>query len=295
MSLERLITVLVAVTVIEMMLVTGLGVPIAHVMSAARNGPQLLRACLANYVAVPAAAVLLILLMGADAHVAIGIVLLAVCPGAPFGPPLTALARGATATAVGLMVILASSSVIMAPLLLYFLLPLTAEGPGLQVDPLGMLEAIAVTQLIPLWCGLSISHRWPDLARRWLDPAVAASKVLNAATLALILTSHFPRLLDVRPSEIVAMLALLGVSLAVGWITGGRRSEDRKAVALTTSIRNVGLGLVIASSTFAGTSMTTTVVVYGLMQLLGSFLIALWWRRGSSLAAVLRAQKARVQ
>jgi bile acid:Na+ symporter, BASS family len=278
MGLDRLISVLVAVTLIEMMLATGLGVRLADVIRVARNGPQLLVAGLTNYVAVPAAAVVMILLVGADPPSAIGILLLAVCPGAPYGPPLTALARGTTATAVGLMVILAGSSVVMAPLLLFFLLPLTTGAAGPQVHALGMFEAIMVTQLLPLCCGLAISHRRPDLARRWLGPAVAAGKVLNAATLALILTSQFPKLLDARPGGIVGMLGLLSFSLAAGWSVGGRLSGDRNAMALTTSIRNVGLGLVIASSTFAGTPAVTTVVIYGLLQLFGAFLLALWWR-----------------
>ena len=68
------------------------------------------------------------------------------------------------------------------------------------------------------------------------------------------------------------------MQFAAGWSLGGRLSRNREAVALTTSIRNVGLGLVIASSTFAGTSVAATVVVYGLLQLLGAFLLSLWWR-----------------
>ncbi|SCX82759.1 bile acid:sodium symporter family protein [Microvirga guangxiensis] len=281
MSLDRLISVLVAVTLIEMMLATGLGVRLADVIRVAGNGQQLLSAGLINYVAVPAAAIVLILLVGGDPPFAVGVLLLAVCPGAPYGPPLTALARGATATAVGLMVILAGSSVVVAPLLLFFLLPLTTEATGLQLHAFAMVEAIMVTQLLPLCCGLAISHRRPDLAKRWLGPAVAVGKVLNAAALVLILTSQFPQLLDVRAGRMMGMLSLLGFSLAAGWSAGGRWSADRKAMALTTSIRNVGLGLVIASSTFAGTPVVATVVVYGLLQLLGSFLLTLWWRRTS--------------
>ena len=282
MGLDRLISVLVAVTLIEMMLAIGLGVRLADVIGAARNGPQLLRTGLANYVAVPAAAVLLIRLVGADPLAAIGILLLAVCPGAPYGPPLTALAGGTTVTAVGLMVILAGSSVIMAPLLLSFLLPLTTGASGLQVDAIGMLDALMPMPLLPLCCGPAISHRQPDLAARWLGPAVAAGKFLNAATLALILISHLPQVAAVPPGGIAGMLVLLGVSLAAGWNAGGRWKGERQAVALTTLIRNVGLGLVIASSAFAGTPAATTVVVYGLLQLLGAFLLALWWRRPSA-------------
>jgi bile acid:Na+ symporter, BASS family len=131
MSLDQVISVLVSVTLIEMSFATGLGVRLADVVGAAKDGQQLLGAALANYVAVPAAAVTLILLLDADPLVAAGILILAVCPGAPYGPPLTALARGATATSIGLMVLLAGSSVVLAPLLLSVLLPLTS-GPASQ-------------------------------------------------------------------------------------------------------------------------------------------------------------------
>jgi BASS family bile acid:Na+ symporter len=55
-------------------------------------------------------------------------------------------------------------------------------------------------------------------------------------------------------------------------------------MALTTAIRNVGLGLVITAGAFAGTPAGTVVLVYGLVQLLGSFLLALWWRRRPPMA-----------
>ena len=296
MSLDQVISLLVAVTLIEMSFATGLGVRLADVVGAAKDGQQLLGAGLANYVAVPAAAVTLILLVDADPLVAAGILILAVCPGAPYGPPLTALARGTTATSVGLMVILAGSSVVLAPLLLSVLLPLTTGGANLHVDPLRMLAAIMVIQLLPLCCGLAVSHWRPALAERWRSPMIAISKILNAATLALILISQFPQLLDVvRPGGIIGMLILLGVSLGAGWIAGGPGSGDRKAVALTTAIRNVGLGLVITAGAFAGTPAATAVLVYGLVQLLGSFLLALWWRRSPPMAEARSGGRARTQ
>jgi BASS family bile acid:Na+ symporter len=295
MSLDQLINLLLAVTLTEMTLATGLGVRVMDAIGVARDGRLLLSAGLANYVAVPLAAVILLLVANADPMAAAGILILAVCPGAPYGPPLTALARGRTAISVGLMIILAGSSVVMAPLLLSLLLPLTSRGMDLRVDAPAMLGAILATQLLPLCLGLAVNHWRPDLAARLLPPAVAVGKVLNAATLAVILITHVPQLLDIRPGGILAMVTLLGVSLGAGWAAGGRWSGGRKAVTLTTSIRNVGLGLVIAASGFAGSSAMTAVLAYGLVQLLGSFLLALWWRRGPSLAAVRADDQARAQ
>src|SRR3954468_13712111 len=97
------------------MVATGLGIRLADVVDAARDWRLLARAGLVNYVAVPYAAVLLLLLLRIEPTAAAGFLILAVCPGAPFAPPLTALAGGNTAISAGLMMILAGSSVVVAP------------------------------------------------------------------------------------------------------------------------------------------------------------------------------------
>src|SRR4051794_37309339 len=122
MSLDQAIGPLVAIALIELMVATGLGIRLADVADAARDWRLLARAGLVNYVAVPFAAVLLLLLFRVEPTVfrveptaAAGFLILAVCPGAPYAPPLTALAGGNVAIAAGLMMVLASSSVIVAP------------------------------------------------------------------------------------------------------------------------------------------------------------------------------------
>jgi BASS family bile acid:Na+ symporter len=281
MNLEQLISPIVAITLIELMVATGLGVRLDDVIAAAGDWRLVARAGLANYVAVPSAAVLLLLLFQADPTVAAGFLILAVCPGAPYAPPLTAVAQGNAAISVGLMVILAGSSVLAAPLLLSLLLRFTTDGGQLQVDFVMILGAILATQLLPLCCGLAVNHWLPDLAAKLLKPAISLSKILNSATFAVILITQLRRLMEVRLIGIIGMLILLGISIVVGWLAGGQRDEDRRAVALTTAIRNAGLGVVITAGVFAGTSAITAVLAYGLVQLLGSFLLALWWRRGS--------------
>jgi len=46
----------------------------------------------------------------------------------------------------------------------------------------------------------------------------------------------------IRLRDYVAMSALLVARLAAGWLLGGPGSDNRKALALTTSLRNVGVG-----------------------------------------------------
>jgi BASS family bile acid:Na+ symporter len=50
-------------------------------------------------------------------------------------------------------------------------------------------------------------------------------------------------------------------------------------LALTTSLRNVGVGLVIATSNFGGTAAVTAVLAFGIFEIVGSLLLALAWGR----------------
>jgi BASS family bile acid:Na+ symporter len=279
MTVNQLINVLVTVTLIEMMSAIGLGVTWQDLVGVARNGRLLARAALANYVCVPAVTVGLLLLFDAHPLVGAGFLILAVCPGAPYGPPFTAIARGNLAAAVGLMVILAGSSAVLAPALLYCLLPLVSAGESLQGDATRILTTLLVTQLLPLGAGVAVRQWRPRLATRLQKPANLVSKLLNLTAVAFILITQFELLAEIRLRGYAGMLALLLASWAAGWLLGSAGAAMRRTMTLTTSLRNVGVGLVIATGTFAGTPAVTAVVVYGLFEVIGSLVLALAWAR----------------
>src|ERR1043166_2958743 len=110
MSLDQVINVLAAVTLFEMMAAIGTGVCVADVVRVAGNARGVGLALLASYVCVAAGAIGLLVLFQADPYVAAGFLIVALCPGAPYGPPLTGIAKGNVAVSVGLMVVLAGSS-----------------------------------------------------------------------------------------------------------------------------------------------------------------------------------------
>lgn len=281
MTTDQLINVLVTITLIEMMAAIGLRVTFADLSGVARNWRLVTRAALANYVFVPAATMGLLLLFEPHPLVATGFLILAVCPGAPYGPPLTAIARGNVAVAVGLMGILAGSSALGAPILLYYLLPLVAGNDATTIDATRIVGTLLVTQLVPLSVGVAVRQWRPTLADRLQGPANQISKLLNLVVVGLILVKQSHLLMEIRPRGFVGMLALLLASWAAGWLLGGPGSDNRKAMTLTTSLRNVGVGLVIAAGNFPGTPAITAVLAYGLFEVFGSLLLALGWgRRG---------------
>jgi bile acid:Na+ symporter, BASS family len=255
------------------------------VLLVAKDWTLVTKAALASYVLVPAAAVGLLVLFQADPYVATGFLICAVCPGAPYGPPFTGMAKGKVGVAVGLMVVLAGSSALAAPLLLQGLLPfvlgflpaLPPDSPPLAIDAGRVVITLMVAQFIPLCLGLALRHWRPTLADRLKRPANLISMVLNLTTLSLILFAQFDMLIGVPLRGYVGMLALVLAGVAAGWLLGG--SGNRSAMVMATSVRNVGVALVIVTAAFAGTRAVAAATAFALFQTVVMALIAALWGR----------------
>ena len=152
-------------------------------------------------------------------------------------------------------------------------------GKTLSVDAGRILITLLVTQLTPLCIGLFVRQWRPALAARLQKPFNQLSKALNLSVLGFILVVQFHVLTTVSIRGYAGMIALLILSLAAGWLLSESGNENRKSMALTTSVRNVSLSLVIATGSFPGSPAVTAVLVYGIFQTIASALLALGWGR----------------
>lgn len=290
-QLNQLINILASITLFEMMVAIGLGVTFADVLRVATDWRLVSKAALASYVCVPAAAVGLLIAFQADPFVAAGFLVCAVCPGAPYGPPFTGIAKGNVGVAVGLMVILAGSSALAAPLLLQALLPLVlqflpplpADSAPLAIDGGKIVMTLFAAQFLPLCAGLGLRQWRPALADRLKKPANLLSMALNLATLSLILFAQFDMLIAVPLRGYIGMLLLVLAGVAAGWLVAGK--SDRSAMVMATSVRNVGVSLVIVTAAFAGTRAVAAATAFALFQTIVMALIAVAWGKFAEPAA----------
>ncbi len=284
-QLNRSINLCASITLFEMMVAIGLGVTLADLLRVAADWRLVSKAAVASYVCVPLAAFGLLILFQADPIVAAGFLICAVCPGAPYGPPFTGIAKGNVGVSVGLMVILAGSSALVAPLLLQVLLPLLsqflpplpADSAPLTIDGGKIVITLLVAQFLPLCAGLGLRQWRPELADRLRRPANLISTLLNLTTLGLILFAQFDMLIAVPSRGYFGMLLLVLTSVAAGWLLGG--NGHRSALVMATSVRNVGVSLVIVTATFAGTRAVAAATAFALFQTVLMALIAMIWGR----------------
>jgi len=289
---DKLINVLAAVTLVEMMISLGLGLNLSTILKLGRNPRLIGRAMIASYLLVPAIAVGLLLLFGAKPMVAAGLLIVAACPGAPYGPPLTNIAKGDVPTAVGLMLILAVTSALFAPLLLRLLLPIVAGNTVPAIDISNLIRTLVVTQLLPLCVGLLVRKYVPRVADKLMRPASIVSFALNLVTLLAVLIVYSSMLASIRARGYLGMFCLLLGCVLVGAAMRGSTANDLKATVISTSVRNAGVSLVVATTSFTGTPAVTSATAYALFQTVAMAGIALLWGKVTPRVPVVRSKVA---
>jgi BASS family bile acid:Na+ symporter len=270
LNTARLISLLNVTALVMIMLSMGLQVKLADVLASARSPRLLVLGVFANYMLMPAVTLGLLYVFGTDPMVSAGFLILAVCPGAPVGPPITAVARGNVHWAVAMMLILAGSSALLSPALLSLLLGRVVSDDNVHINLLAIVRTLLITQLLPLALGLGIHQKAPEFTQRIVKPVRRLANLLLLALFVLILAAQHETLAAIRLRGWTGMSMLLLASLGIGWLCGGRDVATRKATAVTTATRNAAVGLVIAAANFAGTPAVTAVVAYGLVSTFGA-------------------------
>lgn len=272
-----MLNLLALVTLIEGMIFVGLAASMNDFISAARYWKLVVWMLLANYIFVPAVALALLMVFRPNPMVAVGFLILTACPGGPYGAIFSMIAKANVGAATGLGLVLVGLSPLVSPVLLSILVSILLSDQVVHVNVTKMTVTLLFGQLLPLLLGLAINYWCPSLKSRLVGPARQGAKILNATLLVLIFYTYYKLFLEIRLTGYVGMLLLLVATLAIGWLAGISDSRNRKAMALTTSIRNSAVSMVIAIGSFAGTLALPAVVAFGIFGVLGSLVLALWW------------------
>ncbi len=242
----------------------------------------------AQFVVVPAATVLLALVLDVRGSVAIGMVLVVCCPAGNVSNILTHRARGDVALSISLTTASTVVAVVVTPVALAFWCGFVPQADALlrdvDLDPWGMVAEAVLLIGLPFAAGLAVAARWPSasgVARRVLEPATLT---LLAIIIVGGLASQLGTFLDFVGVVAVAIVLQNALSLGVGYAVGrGLRLPDAGARAMTfeLGLRNTGLALVLALEFFPTLGGVAFVAaLWGLWDVTTGFVLATWWRRG---------------
>lgn len=243
---------------------------------------------LAQFVLLPAATCLTTWFFEVDPEMALGMILVASCPGGSFSNIMTWLARANVAVSVSMTAISSLVAMVMTPFnfaLYGWLNPHTRSMlTEIQLDSMNILILVVLVLGLPLLVGMMTGKLFPGFAAKAEKPM----RVITLLVLLLFVGVAFSNNMDVflaAADRIVILVVLqnmlaLGMGAFAGMLTGLPR-QDRRAITMEVGIQNSGLGLAILFTFFPQASgMILIAAFWGVWHLISGLLLAWWWSRG---------------
>jgi BASS family bile acid:Na+ symporter len=268
--LYNLGTIGIYVFILASMLLTGLLVTVADLVSPLHNKRLLGLSLFANFILVPLIAVTLIILIPMNPELAAGLLLISIAAGAPSTAKVAQFTGGNVARAVSLSIILTIITVIITP----FLVPFILEGA--QADPLAVMANLVVMILIPLVLGIMIKSRSEPLAAR-IRPVVDWASNISIAviflTFGIIFLSRLREIVSTSSGAIAVVVAIVFTLAALGltYLLGGLEKDARQDLAFGAGFRNATAALVVIFAAF--TDMANDVLLMVLMVTIFAIII----------------------
>ncbi|MEZ4318715.1 MAG: bile acid:sodium symporter family protein [Myxococcota bacterium] len=238
-----------------------------------------------QFVLLPALTFPLAIAIAPTPSMALGMMLVAACPGGNVSNFLTSLAHGRLTVSVGMTAVSTVAAVVTTPLNLTFwgsLHPSTAAlVTSVALDPIEMLKSVALLLLVPVVLGMGCAHFVPAVAERLKRPMKAVSIVFLIGVIVAAFSSNLAAFAQAIGIVFVPVLVLNGLALGLGYGASrlaGLTEAERRAVAFEVGIQNTGLGLVLVFSFFDGLGgMAVVAAWWGIWHLISGFTLASFW------------------
>ena len=248
----------------------------------------------AQFLVLPAATFVLTLVIEPLPSVALGMLLVASCPGGNVSNFLTYLAGGNVALSVSMTSISSLAAMVMTPVNLALwggLNPATAPLlTSVRIDPVEVLLTVTLVLAVPLAIGMALGHRHPAWSARVRRPLRAVGSLAFLAFIGVGLARNAAYLIDGMLLPVVAIVAVhnataLGLGYAMAR-AGGLPDGDARAVSIEVGIQNSGLGLAIAIAFFGGLGgMVAVACLWGVWHLVAGLSLATYWGSHGALTA----------
>ncbi len=254
------------------MLGMGLGLTVQDFKRVLVEPKAVVLGLIAQLIGLPLVGFLLASLFPLSPELAVGVMILAACPGGPTSNLMTYLVRGNVALSITLTAISSLITVFTIPLVVNIAMQqFMGEAAALQLPFLTTVIQIAVITLIPVSLGMLLHHYAPQFAAQ-VEKGV---KWLSIAFLTLIIVGLLAK---ERANVASFFLQVGGVTLAlnIGTMLLGFAiatvakldTSSKKAIAVEVGIQNGTLAIAVASApTFLNApTMAIPAAIYSLVM-----------------------------
>ena len=236
---------------------------------------------ISQFLLLPAVTFAFILLLNPTPTVALGMILIASCPGGNISNFMSAMAKGNIALSVSLTAVATLAATFMTPLNFalwggwYIDIYNSHDAESLlrpiEIDLWQMIQTVFILLGIPVVLGLFFAQYFPRLTNKIKKPIRKLSIFIFIGFVIVLLSANFHNFLHFVHLVFLIVLIHNGLALGTGFVFSSlmkRPRIDRRAITLETGIQNSGLALVL---------MFNPKIFPPEFELGGMAVIAAWW------------------
>ena len=217
--------------------------------------------------------------------IALGMFMVAACPGGNISNFITHMAKGNSALSVSLTAIATLLAVIMTPLNLQFwgslYGPTATVLQDIAISPFEMVKLVSLLLALPLVLGMWVNHTKPFLAKKM-------AKVLKLASLIFFISLIFLALYNNRQifmDYVFYVFWIVVIHNLIAFTTGFSIAKllrlsprDVRSITIETGIQNSGLGLLLIFTFFEGLGgMALLAAFWGIWHLVSGLMLSGFW------------------
>jgi BASS family bile acid:Na+ symporter len=247
------------ITLAFIMFGVALGIKFEHFARLVKNPSSVIVGFLSQFLLLPAVTFLFAVLLRnvITPTVAMGMILVASCPGGNISNFMSSLSKGNAALSVSLTAVATLSAIFMTPLnfalwggLFFDVYQKTTPDllQPLTIDPLEMFKTVFILLGIPLVLGMLCAYYLPRITKAIIKPLKIFSILVFFAMVIILFRSNYDFFLRFIKYIFIIVLIHNGIAFLTGFLfsTLTKRSRyDRRAITIETGIQNSGLGLVL--------------------------------------------------
>lgn len=242
-----------------------------------------------QFFALPFVTFLLVLAIQPTPSVAMGMILVAACPGGNISNFISSLAKGNVALSITLTAIATIAAIFMTPFNFAFWGKLYSAASNLvipiEIDAWEMIKTVLILLGIPVVLGMTFARFFPLTAQRISKPFKVFSIVAFLGFVVAALAANFGYFL--KYVHLIALIVIVhnGLGLLTGYLipTVFKLSkQDRRTISIETGIQNSGLGLVLIfnPNLFDGLGgMAFIAALWGIWHIISGMGLAYYWSR----------------
>ncbi|MCA6075164.1 bile acid:sodium symporter family protein [Fulvivirga sedimenti] len=252
-----------------------------------RNPRGVISGLISQYLLFPFMTFLLVLVMRPDMGLALGMILIAACPGGNISNFFSLQSRGNVALSVSLTVMATLLAPLMTPFNFHFwarkveyVKPLLST---ISINYYDLALTVLLIMVIPLMLGMYLANRFPDIAQKLFKPLQVLSVLILLAFIAVAFVGNLDVFADYWEYFVFLVFIHNGLALLMGYVFGRLTTgslSDAKTISIETGIQNGGLGLLIVFTFFGGKGgMVLLVAWWGIWDIISGLIIAQIYKR----------------